>query len=96
VAIARAIVSEPRLVIADEPVSVLDMTIQLQVLTAFQRLQEHYGFACLFITHDLAVVEQAAEDVLGNPQHADAKPLLAATPSLIVAAIMRTRSARFD
>jgi peptide/nickel transport system ATP-binding protein len=104
VAIARAIVSEPRLVIADEPVSALDMTIQLQVLTLFQRLQERYGFACLFITHDLAVVEQvadrvcvlsggkvvemgAAEAVLGNPLHAYTKALLAATPSLMVAAV---------
>jgi len=104
VAIARAIVSEPRLVIADEPVSALDMTIQLQVLTLFQRLQERYGFACLFITHDLAVVEQvadrvcvlsagkvvemgSAEDVLGNPQHTYTKALLAATPSLMVAAM---------
>ena len=70
VAIARAVVSHPRLVIADEPVSALDMTIQLQVLTLFQRLQQQYGFACLFITHDLAVVEQVADRVyvLSNGQ----------------------------
>jgi len=63
VAIARAVVSRPRLVVADEPVSALDMTIQLQVLTLFQRLQAQYGFACLFITHDLGVVEQIADRV---------------------------------
>ncbi len=63
VAIARAVVSRPRLVVADEPVSALDMTIQLQVLTLFQKLQAAYGFACLFITHDLAVVEQVADRV---------------------------------
>jgi peptide/nickel transport system ATP-binding protein len=63
VAIARAVVSRPRLVVADEPVSALDMTIQLQVLTLFQRLQAQYGFACLFITHDLGVVEQVADRV---------------------------------
>jgi peptide/nickel transport system ATP-binding protein len=63
VAIARAVVSRPRLVVADEPVSALDMTIQLQVLTLFQGLQSQYGFACLFITHDLGVVEQVADRV---------------------------------
>jgi peptide/nickel transport system ATP-binding protein len=60
VAIARAVVSRPRLVVADEPVSALDMTIQQQVLGLFQALQAQYGFACLFITHDLGVVEQIA------------------------------------
>jgi peptide/nickel transport system ATP-binding protein len=64
VAIARAIVSRPRLVVADEPVSALDMTIQAQVLTLLQRLQSDYGFACLFITHDLSVVEQVADQVI--------------------------------
>ena len=64
VAIARAIVSQPRLVVADEPVSALDLTIQLQVLTLLQQLQTERGFACLFITHDLAVVEQVADRVV--------------------------------
>jgi len=64
VAIARAIISRPKLVVADEPVSALDMTIQAQVLTLLQRLQSDYGFACLFITHDLSVVAQIASHVL--------------------------------
>jgi len=64
IAIARAIVSRPRLVVADEPVSALDMTIQAQVLALLQRLQAEYGFACLFITHDLSVVDSIADQVI--------------------------------
>ena len=64
IAIARAIVSRPRLVVADEPVSALDMTIQAQVLALLQKLQAEHGFACLFITHDLAVVDEVANQVI--------------------------------
>ena len=64
IAIARAIVREPAFVVADEPVSALDMTIQAQVLKLFERLQLQYGFACLFISHDLAAVEQVADRVV--------------------------------
>jgi peptide/nickel transport system ATP-binding protein len=64
VAIARAVVTRPRFVVADEPVSALDATIQAQVLALFQKLQAQYGFACLFITHDLGVVAQIADRVI--------------------------------
>ncbi len=64
VAIARALVRRPAFVVADEPVSALDMTIQAQVLKLFQSLQQHHGFACLFISHDLAAVEQIADRVI--------------------------------
>jgi peptide/nickel transport system ATP-binding protein len=63
VAIGRALIRKPKLVIADEPISALDMTIQKQVLELFERLQQQYGFACLFISHDLAAVERIAHRV---------------------------------
>jgi peptide/nickel transport system ATP-binding protein len=64
VAIARALVRRPAFIVADEPVSALDMTIQAQVLKLFQDLQQHHGFACLFISHDLGAVEQIADRVI--------------------------------
>ena len=64
VAIGRAVVTHPRFVVADEPVSALDATIQAQVLRLFASLQQRHGFACLFISHDLGVVEQIADRVL--------------------------------
>jgi peptide/nickel transport system ATP-binding protein len=64
VAIARAIVRRPAFVVADEPVSALDMSIQAQILALFQHLQKVHGFACLFISHDLAAVEQIADRVV--------------------------------
>ena len=64
VAIARALVRNPAFVVADEPVSALDMTIQKQVLTLFRRLQREHGFACLFVSHDLAAVEEIADRVV--------------------------------
>ncbi len=64
VSIARALVTRPGLVIADEPGSALDVTIQAQILRLFASLQESYGFGCLFITHDLGVVEEVADRVV--------------------------------
>jgi peptide/nickel transport system ATP-binding protein len=63
VAIARAIARRPAFVVADEPVSALDMTVQKQILKLIRELQERYGFACLFVSHDLGAVEQVADRV---------------------------------
>ncbi|WP_151719738.1 ABC transporter ATP-binding protein [Gemmobacter serpentinus] len=63
VAIARAIVRNPAFVVADEPVSALDMTVQKQILRLIRALQDKHGFACLFVSHDLGAVEQVADRV---------------------------------
>lgn len=60
VAIARALVRKPKFIVADEPVSALDMTIQKQVVELLKDLQKKYGFACLMISHDLATVQEIA------------------------------------
>jgi peptide/nickel transport system ATP-binding protein len=64
VAIARAIIRRPSFVIADEPVSALDVTVRAQVLELFAQLQKKHGFSCLFISHDLGVVEQVSDRVV--------------------------------
>ena len=62
--LARALALEPKLVIADEPTSALDVSVQAKVLDLFAKIQKEFNFAALFITHDLAVVDQVADRLL--------------------------------
>src|SRR5690606_28547346 len=64
ICIARALALKPKVIIADEPVSALDVSVQKQILELLQKFKKDYGLSYLFITHDLRVVQDIADRVL--------------------------------
>ncbi len=95
IAIARAMVMQPGIVVADEPTSALDLSIQAQILNLFMDLQEEFGTGYVFISHNLAVVEHVADEVMvmylgrvvehGDKHRVFARPLHPYTQALVSA-----------
>ena len=91
IGIARALAMKPKLIVCDEPVSALDVSIQAQILNLMQDLQEQMGLTYIFITHDLSVVNHFADDIaviekapseqlFDKPTHPYTQALLSAIP----------------
>ncbi|MFE8643702.1 ATP-binding cassette domain-containing protein [Sphingomonas sp. NCPPB 2930] len=95
IAIARALVTRPKLIVADEPVSALDVSVQAQVLNLLQDLQQRFGIAYLLISHDLAVVNHLCDEVVvllrgqvverGTPEQLFSAPAHPYTQALLAA-----------
>ena len=100
--IAMALACKPKLLIADEPTTALDVTIQAQILELIKLLQEEEGMSVLFITHDMGVVAEIADRTVvmykGEAVETDdtERDLRRARPSLYARAALRRAAARLD
>jgi dipeptide transport system ATP-binding protein len=101
IAIARAMILDPRIVVADEPVSALDVSIQAQILNLFMDLQEQFKTSYVFISHNLAVVEHLADEVMvmyfgGVAELGDKKTIFANPRHPYTRALMSATPALFE
>ena len=64
ISIARAVVTDPKLIICDEPVSALDVSVQAQILNLLEDMKQRYGLTLIFIAHDLAVVKNVSDRIV--------------------------------
>ena len=63
IGIARSVATKPKLIIADEPVSALDLSVQAQVLNYMKEIQKQFGMSYLFISHDLGVIKHMCDEI---------------------------------
>jgi peptide/nickel transport system ATP-binding protein len=95
ISIARAVVTDPKLIICDEPVSALDVSVQAQILNLLEDMKERYGLTLIFIAHDLAVVKNVSDRIVvmylgkicevGNPNDIYRQPAHPYTAALLAA-----------
>ncbi|WP_321792725.1 ABC transporter ATP-binding protein [Burkholderia pyrrocinia] len=101
ISIARAIILRPELIVMDEPTSALDRTVQKQVVELLRNLQERFGLAYVFISHDLAVVRALAHDVMvlrhgSVVESGPANEILSAPKDAYTKALIEASSVRFE